>query len=65
MKKVYEDPSGERLLYLCHARCGNRVTFLCSINGLAQGWPPDVREETIRQVRPAVLEVVSERESAQ
>ena len=48
MRRFRQDADRERAFYICHTRCGNRVTIQCDINAMADDWPDEVFNEAVR-----------------
>lgn len=47
MLRPLDADDADRLFYLCK-NCGNRVTLLVQINGLADDWPRDIFDQAVR-----------------
>jgi hypothetical protein len=48
MVKFDEDTDGERIFYFCR-NCGNRSTYLVTVNGLSEDWPSNIFDEAVRR----------------
>lgn len=47
MRKFDEDTEKGQVFYLCPA-CGDRATYLPSLNGWSDGWPQEAFDDAVR-----------------